>query len=154
MLPVHNTHPRRHKQYLHPLADLKLWSPGYYLSQSWNVHYVFPALFPWFLRFRGCVLVFVWGLGMGLVCWVFFKYPLSKKLLRSPTRAQEKTRSELSGWFPTLLSAAFSRHSLHSHSSLRGGFTSKQFNSYHPSPSLRTTTSFRVKLTPCQSQFV
>lgn len=53
---VHNTHPHQNKQYLHPVANLKLWSPSYYLSQSRNIHYVFPALFAWLLRFRG----FVW----------------------------------------------------------------------------------------------
>lgn len=82
---THHSPTSAQKQYLHPVADLKLWSPGYYLSQSWNVHYVFPALFAWFLRFWGYALVFVW------VCFLFcfFKYPLSKKQMRSQAQGKK-----------------------------------------------------------------
>lgn len=103
---VHNSHLHQHKQYLHPVANLKLRSLSYYLSQSQNIHYVFPALFAWLLRF--------WG----FVC-IFFLWPQSKNLVRSPTQAQEETPSELPGWFPTLLLAAVLCCLLASYSSLR-----------------------------------
>lgn len=54
---IHSTHPYQHKQYLHPVANPKLRSPSYYLSQSQNIHYVFPALFAWLLRFWGFVCI-------------------------------------------------------------------------------------------------
>lgn len=48
---VHNIQPYLHKQYLHPVASLKLRSPSYYLPQSQNIHYIFPALFAQLLGF-------------------------------------------------------------------------------------------------------
>lgn len=55
---VHNTHPHQHKQYFHPVANLKLC---YYLYQSRNLHYVFPAVFAWLLRFWGFVCIFFYA---------------------------------------------------------------------------------------------
>lgn len=73
MLPLHRTHPCH---YLHPPAGSGL-SPSYHLSQSWNIHYVFPALFTSLLG----LFFFFFNAHLAKIYWVL------------PVQAQKKAPS-------------------------------------------------------------